>query len=98
MSKSTEGKTYCCNFGKGVEDNKQIFKNKMLINRIHKCKFVDILMKAQYIGMYERIECKHNQTMETHKVDIEFKNRRNQSKREAYHKSKNKNKLDNEQV
>ena len=33
--------------------------------------------------------------MEKHKDDIEFENKRNQWKREAYHKSKNKHKLDN---
>ena len=83
MSESTESKMYCCNFCKCVEDNKHISKNKVLIQRIHKCKFVYILMEAQYIEMYERIGLKQNQTynryMEKHKGDIEFKNKRNQS-------------------
>jgi len=102
MSESTESKKYCCNFCKCVEDNKHIFKNKVLINRIHKCKLVDILLEAQYIEVYERIKLKQNHTynkyMEKHKDDIGFKNKRNQSKRESYHKSENKHKLDNEAV
>ena len=48
----------------------------------------------------ERIKLKQNQTynkyMEKHKDDIEFKNKSNKSKREEYHKSKNKHKLGNE--
>ena len=102
MSETTESKQYCCNFCKCVKDNKHRFKNKVLINRIHKCKFVDILLEAQYIEMYERIGLKQNQTynryMEKHKGDIEFKNKRKHSKREAYHKSKNKHKLGNATV
>ena len=31
------------------------FKNKVLINRIHKCKIVDIVTETQYIEMYERM-------------------------------------------
>ena len=56
ISKTTEDNTYCCIFCKCVEDNKHIFKNKVLISRIHKCKIVDILTETQYIAMYERIE------------------------------------------
>ena len=59
-------------------------------------------METQFIEMYERIKLKQNQTcnkyVEKHKGDIEFKHKRNQSKRESYHKSKNKHKLDNETV
>ena len=62
MSESTESKMYCCNFCKCVEDNKHIFKNNALINRIHKCKFVDILMEAQYIEMSEIIKLRQTQT------------------------------------
>ena len=53
MSETTEGSTYCCNFCKCVEDNKRIFKNKVLMNRIHKSRLVDILTETQYIEMYE---------------------------------------------
>ena len=58
MSETTESKKYCCNFCKCVEDNKHIFTNKVLMNRIHKCKIVDILTEAQYIVMYERMKKK----------------------------------------
>ena len=58
MTKSSEGKTYCCNFCKCVEDNKHRFKNKVLVSRIHECKFVDISTETQYIAMYERIKIK----------------------------------------
>ena len=102
MSESTYSKMCCCNFCKCVEDNKHIFENKVLINRIHKCKFVDIFMQAQCVDMYERIKLKqnriYNKYMEKHEDDIEFKNKRNQSKREAYHKSKSKYSLGNETV
>ena len=57
----------CCKFCKCVEDNKHIFKNKVLISRIHKCKIVDILTGAQYIEMYERMKNrmkKYNKYME----------------------------------
>ena len=54
MSETTEDSTYCCIFCKCVKDNKHIFKNKVLMNRIHKCRIVDILTETQYIDMYER--------------------------------------------
>ena len=54
MSESTESKKYRFNFCRCVEDNKHVFKNTVLINRIHKCKFVDILMEAEYVEMYEK--------------------------------------------
>jgi len=102
MSKTTEGNTYCCMFCICVEDNKHIFKKKVLINRIHKCKIVDILTETQYIEMYERIKINqieaYNKYMEKHKYDIGFKNKRKQSKRKSYHKCKNRNKLHQETV
>ena len=63
MSETTEDSAYCCNFCKCVEDNKHIFKNKVLMNRIHKCRIVDILTETQYIEMYERMR---NQPIETY--------------------------------
>jgi len=45
-------------FCKCVEDNKHIFKNKVLMRRIHKCRIVDILTETQYIEMYERMRNK----------------------------------------
>ena len=92
MSESAESKQCCCIFCKCVEDNKHILKNKVLINRIHKCKILDILTETQYIEMYERVKHTqidtYNKYMERHKYDIDFKNKRNQSKRESYHKCK----------
>ena len=41
---------------------------------------------------------KHNKYMEKHRYDIDFKNKRNQSKRESYHKCKNKGRLHQETV
>ena len=74
----------------------------MLIIRIHKCKFVDALTETQYIDMYGRSKIKqieaYNKCMEKHRYDIDFKNKRNQSKIESYHKCKNKNKLHQEAV
>ena len=70
MSENTESKKYCCNFC--VEDNKPIFKNKVLINSIHKCKFVDSLMQAQYIEMYERIQLNQNQTYNRYMENIKM--------------------------
>ena len=58
MSKTTEDNTYCCNCCRCVEDNRHRVKNKALINRIHKCKILDILTETQYIEMYERIKSK----------------------------------------
>ena len=58
MSESTEDSTYCCIFCKCVEENKHIFKNKVLMSRIHKCRLVDILTETQYIAMYERMRNK----------------------------------------
>ena len=61
---------------------------------------VDILTETQYIDMYERTENKqieaYNKYMEN-KDNMDFKNKRTQSKRESYHKC-NKNKLDQETV
>ena len=54
MSETTEGHAYCYNFCKCVEDNKHILKDKVLMNRIHKCRIVDILTETQHIDMYER--------------------------------------------
>ena len=62
MSETTEDRKCGCNFCKCVEDNKHIFKSKVLMNRIHKCKIVDILTEAQYIEMYERMKFKQNET------------------------------------
>ena len=51
MLETTEDNTYCCNFCKGVEENKHIFKNNVLMNRIHKRRIVDIVTETQYIEM-----------------------------------------------
>ena len=71
-------------FCKCVEDNKHRFKNKVLTNRIRKCKIVDILTETQYIDMYERIKNKqidaYYNYMEKQKNDIDL-NQRNQSNR-----------------
>ena len=93
MSKTTEGNKYCCIFCKCVEDIRHRFKNKVLINRIHKCKFVDMYGRSKI----KQIEA-YNKYMEKHRYDIDFKNKRNQSKRESYHKCKNNNKLHQEAV
>ena len=100
MSKTIEDNTYIRNFCKCVEDNKHLFKDKVLINRTHKCKIRDILTETQYIEMYERIKNTqieaYNKCMEKHKYDIDFKNKRNQSKIVSYHKCKNKTKVQQE--
>ena len=79
MSETTESKSNC-NFCKCVEDDKHIFKNKVLMKRIHKCKIVDILTGTQYIEIYERMRNKQNETynkyMDKIKDDIDFKNKR----------------------
>jgi len=49
MSKTTQDKTCCRTFCKCVDDNRHMFKNKVLIDRIHKCKIVDNLTETQYI-------------------------------------------------
>jgi hypothetical protein len=71
------------------------------MNRIHKCRNVDISTETQYIEMYERIKNKqidaYNKYMEKQKDDIDFENK-NQSKREAYHKHKARNKSHQETV
>ena len=80
MSETTEDRKCCCNFCKCVEDNKHIFKHKVLMNRIHKCRIVDSLTETQYIEMYERMRNKqieaYNKYMEKIKDDIDFKNKR----------------------
>ena len=58
MSETTEDSTYCCIFCKCVEGRKHIFKNKVLMTRIHKCRIVDILTETQYIELYERMRNK----------------------------------------
>ena len=79
MSETTEDRKCSCIFCKCVEDNKHIFKNKVLMNRIHKCKIVDILTEAQYIEMCERMKT-HSETydkyIENKRDGIEFKNKR----------------------
>ena len=62
ISETTEGSTNCCNYCKCVEENKHIFKNMVLVNRIHKCRIVDILTETQYIDMYERMRNKQIET------------------------------------
>ena len=77
MSETTEDITYCCNFRKCVEHNKHIFNNKMLINRCHKCKIVDILTETQYIEMHERMKNIMKHITSIWKInDIDFKNKR----------------------
>ena len=53
-------------------------KNKVLMNRIHECRIVDILTDAQYVDMYERMRNKqieaYNKYMEN-KDDIECRNK-----------------------
>ena len=63
MSETTEARAYCCIFCTCVEDNKQRFRNKVLMNRIHKCRSVDILTETLYIENYERMRSK---TIETY--------------------------------
>ena len=62
MSAPTEDSTYCCNFCKRAEDKKHIFKNKVLLNGIHKCRIADILTETQYIEIYERMRNKQIET------------------------------------
>ena len=47
MSETTGYNTYCCNFCRCVEDNIHRVKSKALMNRIHKCKILDILTETQ---------------------------------------------------
>ena len=70
MSDTTEDSTYCCIFCKCVEASKHIFKTKVLMNRIHKCRIVDILTETQYIEMYERM---NNKQIETYNRNLENK-------------------------
>ena len=56
MSETREERKCCCNVCECVEDNKHIFENKVLMNRIHKCKIVYISTEAQYIEMYDRMK------------------------------------------
>ena len=46
-------------FCRCVKDNKHIFEKQVLINRIHKCRIVDILTETPYIEICERM--KHEQ-------------------------------------
>ena len=55
MSETTKGRAYCCILCECVEGNKHRFENKVLMNRIHKCRIVDILTETQNIDMYERM-------------------------------------------
>ena len=78
---------FCC---KCVEDNTHIFKNKVLVNRIHKCRIVDTLTKTQYIEMYERMKNKQIETYDKYmgkiKDDIDFKNKRKERHNKYYRK------------
>ena len=53
-------------WGKCVEEDKHIFKNTVLMNRIHKCRTVDILTETQYIEMYERMRNKQIEACNTY--------------------------------
>ena len=79
MFETTAGSTYCCNFCKCVEEEKHIFKNKALMNRIQKCGIVDLLTETQCIEMYERMRNKqieaYSKYMEN-KDDIEFRTKK----------------------
>ena len=66
----TTGRAYCCIFCRCVKDNKQIFKNKVWMNRSHKCRIVAILPETQYIAMYERMR---NKQIETYNKYMENK-------------------------
>ena len=55
MSETIEDRKCCCNFCKCVEDNTQISKHQALMDRMHKCKIVDILTERQYIDMCKRM-------------------------------------------
>ena len=67
MSETTEDPTYCI-FCKCVEDDKHIFENTMLMNRIHKCRIVDNSTETKFIDMYERMR---NNQIETYSKYIE---------------------------
>ena len=58
VSETTEGRAFWCNFWKRVKDNEHICKSKVLMNRIHKCRIVDISTETQYIEMYGRMRNK----------------------------------------
>ena len=64
MSETTEDCECCCNLCKGVEDNEQIFKDKVLMNRIHKCSIVDTLTETQDVNMYDMYERMRNKPAE----------------------------------
>ena len=68
MFGTTEDSAYCCIFCKCVEEDKRIFKNKVLMNRIHTCRIVDILTEARYIDMYERM---NNKQLEAYTLHLE---------------------------
>ena len=53
MSETTEDNTFCCKCFEYNNAHRDVFKNKVLINRIHTCKLVDILTETQYIDMCE---------------------------------------------
>ena len=58
MSGTTEDNTYCCKFCEYINERRDAFKNKVLINRIHKCKIVAVLAETQYIEIYGEIKNK----------------------------------------
>ena len=93
MSETTEASTYCCKFCEYIDEHRDVFKDKVLINRIHKCKILDILTETQYIEMYERMRNKqieaYNKCVEN-KDNIEFRNRRQEINNEHYQKRKSK--------
>ena len=60
MSDTTGDNTDCCKFCEYINEHRDIFKNKVLINRIHKCKIVDILTEKQYIDMYDKVIAETN--------------------------------------
>ena len=62
MSETIEDRKCSCIFCKCVEDSKHKFKNKVLMNRMHKCRIVDSLTETQYIELYERMINKQTET------------------------------------
>ena len=78
MSETTEVSTYCCKFCEYINEHRDVFKNKVLINRIHKCKIFDILTETQYIEMkeWETSKLKHIINIWKNQDDVEFRNGR----------------------
>ena len=92
LYETTEDSTFCCKFCEYINEHRDVFLNKVLVRRIHKCKILIFQQKHNILRCmkeWEKRKLKHIINI-GQKYDIEFRNRRKEIDNKHYQKMKSK--------